>query len=108
MSTFIASAANGRENLMVNSINREPARAYSVPLASEKVAFTDAIEPESPCRKSLNCTWNVSRAGNPGLRQLGIGGASCGPKPMGKYMLPASREEWTLRMESYAGEPSSK
>ena len=63
-----ASAANDWENLLVNSINREPARAYTVPLASEDAAFTDAIEPESPYRKSLNGTWKISWAGNPDLR----------------------------------------
>ena len=42
------------------------------------------------------------------IRQLGLGGASCGPKPMDKYQLRASKEEWTLRMEPYSGEPSSK
>ena len=68
MSTFIASAANDWENLLVNSINREPARAYTMPLASEDAAFTDAIEPESPYRKSLNGTWKISWAGNPDLR----------------------------------------
>ena len=68
MSAFIASAANDWENLLVNSINREPARAYTMPLASEDAAFTDAIEPESPYRKSLNGTWKISWAGNPDLR----------------------------------------
>ena len=69
--TLVASAANDWENLMVNSINREPARAYTMPLASEDAAFTDAIEPESPYRKSLNGTWKISWAGNPDLRIKG-------------------------------------
>ena len=38
-----AGAANDWENPAVNSINREPARAYTMPLASEDAAFTDAI-----------------------------------------------------------------
>jgi hypothetical protein len=42
------------------------------------------------------------------IRQLGLGGGSCGPIPMDKYLLPASKEEWTLRMEPYSGEPSAK
>jgi hypothetical protein len=42
------------------------------------------------------------------IRQLGLGGGSCGPWPMGKYLLPASKEEWTLRMEPYSGDPSAK
>ena len=65
---FPTFAANDWENLLVNSINREPARAYTMPLASEDAAFTDAIEPESPYRKSLNGTWKISWAGNPDLR----------------------------------------
>ena len=68
LSFFAASAANDWENLLVNSINREPARAYSMPLATEEAAFTDAIEPESPYRKSLNGIWKISWAGNPDLR----------------------------------------
>ena len=67
-SAFVASAANDWENLQVNSINREPARAYTMPLASEEAAFTDSIEPESPYRKSLNGIWKISWAGNPDLR----------------------------------------
>ena len=45
---------NDWENLSVNSINREPARTYSMPLESEDAAFTDAIEPETPYKMSLN------------------------------------------------------
>ncbi len=37
------------------------------------------------------------------IRQCGLGGASCGPKPMDKYLFPAQREEWTLFL-SPAGE----
>ena len=36
------------------------------------------------------------------VRQLGLGGASCGPAPMGKYMAPAKKEEWILRIEPFA------
>ena len=59
---------NDWENLAVNSRNREPARTYSMPLASESAAFTDALEPESPYRMSLNGVWKISWAGNPDLR----------------------------------------
>ena len=59
---------NDWENLSVNSINREPARTYSMPLASEAAAFTDAIEPETPYKMSLNGIWKISWAGNPDLR----------------------------------------
>ena len=33
------------------------------------------------------------------IRQLGLGGASCGPGPMGKYVFPVRRESWTMRIE---------
>jgi len=31
--------------------------------------------------------------------QLGLGGASCGPKPMDKYRFPVGRVEWTMKIE---------
>ena len=66
--SFAALAANDWENPAVNSINREPARAYSMPLANEKAALTDALEPETPFRKSLNGTWKINWCGNPAER----------------------------------------
>ena len=33
------------------------------------------------------------------IGQCGLGGASCGPRPMDKYLLPARPEKWTLRLE---------
>ena len=63
-----AGQTNDWENLEVNSRNREPARAYAMPLASEEAAFTDALEPESPYKVSLNGIWKISWAGNPELR----------------------------------------
>ncbi|MBO5941422.1 MAG: DUF4981 domain-containing protein [Kiritimatiellae bacterium] len=65
---FAVCAANDWENPAVNSQNREPARVYTMPLASEDAAFTDSIEPESPFKKSLNGIWKISWAGNPDLR----------------------------------------
>ena len=44
----VAAQQNDWENLAVNSINREPARTYAMPLDSEDAAFTDAIEPDTP------------------------------------------------------------
>ena len=35
------------------------------------------------------------------IRQLGLGGASCGPRPMDKYIFPIQKETWTLKMEPY-------
>ncbi len=67
-----AEGTNDWENLAVNSINRLPARTYSMPLADEKAAFTEAIEPATPYKKSLNGDWKISWAGNPDLRVKGF------------------------------------
>ena len=64
------SAQNDWENTRVNAINREPARAYSMPLADEKAALTDELEPQTPYRLSLNGIWKISWCGNPSLRPL--------------------------------------
>ena len=56
------------ENPQVNSVNRLPARTYSMPLASEKDALTDELEPGTPYKLSLNGTWKLSWAGDPKLR----------------------------------------
>ena len=32
------------------------------------------------------------------LRQLGLGGASCGPRPMDRYVFPIQRETWTVKL----------
>ena len=53
------------EDLAVNSVNRLPARTYTMPLESERDAFTDALEPETPWKKSLNGIWKISWAGRP-------------------------------------------
>jgi len=53
------------EDLEVNSVNRLPARTYTVPLAAEADALTDALEPETPYRLSLNGNWKISWAGRP-------------------------------------------
>ena len=56
------------EDPQVNSINRLQPRTYSMPLAAEKDALTDALEPETPYAISLNGDWKYSWAGNPDLR----------------------------------------
>ncbi|MGC8140621.1 hypothetical protein ACP3W2_24460, partial [Salmonella enterica] len=43
-----SAAPNDWENTRVNSINREPARAYSMPLADEAAALTGDLEPQTP------------------------------------------------------------
>ena len=37
------------------------------------------------------------------VRQLGLGGASCGPKPMAKYIFPIQKETWTLTVKPVQG-----
>lgn len=56
------------ENPEVNSINRLPARAYSMPLASVKAALTDELEPKTPYTKSLNGDWKISWSADPARR----------------------------------------
>ena len=63
---------NDWENPQVNSRNRLPARTYSMPLADEAAAFTDAIEPETPYRKSLNGNWKLKWVGDPARRPDGF------------------------------------
>ena len=58
------------ENPAVNSENRLPPRTYAMPLASEQAAFTDALEPETPWKRSLNGQWKISWAGRPQDRVL--------------------------------------
>ena len=70
MVAIAAHAANDWENTSVNSINREPPRAYSMPLADEKDALTDDLEPKTPYRVFLNGKWRYSWCGNPSLRPL--------------------------------------
>ena len=65
-----ADRTNDWENTQVNSINREPARAYSMPLASESAALTDALEPDTPYRVSLNGTWKLNWCGEPSQRPM--------------------------------------
>ena len=67
-SALAATATNDWENLKVNSRNRLPARTYSMPLAGEAAALTDALDPETPFKKSLNGVWKISWAGSPDLR----------------------------------------
>ena len=63
----VTSAAEWEEPA-VNSVNRLSARTYSMPLADEKAAFTNAIEPDTPYKKSLNGEWKFSWTGDPRLR----------------------------------------
>ena len=59
---------NEIQDPQVNSIGREPARAYAMPLQSVEAALTDALEPETPFVKSLNGEWLISWSGDPARR----------------------------------------
>ena len=56
------------EDPSVNAIGRMPARAYSLPLADEKAAFSDYVEPATPYIKSLNGIWKMHWCGDPARR----------------------------------------
>ena len=66
--TAVSAGTNDWENLAVNSRNRLPARTYSMPLADEAEAFTDALEPATPYRLSLNGDWKFRWTGDPARR----------------------------------------
>jgi hypothetical protein len=42
------------------------------------------------------------------LRQLGLGGASCGPAPMDKYRFAITEENWRVRFEPYDAKAAAK
>jgi beta-galactosidase len=55
-----------------NSENREPSRTYTVPLADEKDALADELEPPSPYVKSLNGVWRFDWCGSVALKPEGF------------------------------------
>ena len=65
-------AVNDWENTAVNSRNRLPARAYTVPLADESAALTDELEFSSPYVMSLNGEWRFRWTGDPARRPQGF------------------------------------
>ncbi|MCR5751847.1 MAG: DUF4981 domain-containing protein [Kiritimatiellae bacterium] len=65
-------AAPEWEDPAVNSINRLPARTYSVPLADESAALTDELEFPSPYAMSLNGEWRFRWVGDPARRPQGF------------------------------------
>ncbi len=66
---MLNAAPNDWENPNVNAINREPARAFSFPLANAEAAFTKDL-PATPFIKSLNGNWKFSWCGSPTQRPL--------------------------------------
>lgn len=68
VATVLGKEINDWENVSVNAINRLAGRTYSVPLAAESDALTDALEVSSPYEVSLNGDWKFNWVGDPKLR----------------------------------------
>ncbi len=65
-----AAEVNDWENPAVNSINRLPARTWTVPFADDSSALSDDLVPESPYIVSLNGEWKIKWVGDPARRPL--------------------------------------
>ena len=65
-----AAEVNDWENPAVNSINRLPARTWTVPFADDSSALSDDLVPESPYLVSLNGDWKIKWVGDPARRPL--------------------------------------
>ncbi|MBO6121593.1 MAG: hypothetical protein J6Q49_07015 [Kiritimatiellae bacterium] len=65
-----AEEVNDWENPAVNSINRLPARTWTVPFADDSSALSDDLVPESPYLVSLNGDWKIKWVGDPARRPL--------------------------------------
>ena len=70
LAAMAASCVPEWENPQVNSINREPPRTYSMPLACDGDAFAGELEPATPYRKSLNGEWKIKEAEGENLGNL--------------------------------------
>ena len=72
LAAMAAAGAEGKkdpwEDFAVNSINRLPARTYSMPLADVQSALTDDLEPVTPYKMSLNGDWKIKWTGDPARR----------------------------------------
>ena len=87
-----AFAAPEWEDPAVNSINRLPARTYSVPLADEAAAFTDALEFPSPYAMSLNGEWKFRWVGDPARRPPGFEATDFDDSGWGRIDVPSCVE----------------
>ena len=65
-----AAEVNDWENPAVNSINRLPARTWTVPFADDSSALSDDLVPESSYLVSLNGDWKIKWVGDPARRPL--------------------------------------
>ena len=74
MPLFVQALHYGMEDMAFARHNRYEKRCYN-----------------PPRRRSEVCL-------NLDVRQLGLGGASCGPKPMDKYVFPVETVKWELKM----------
>ena len=42
------------------------------------------------------------------IRQLGLGGASCGPRPEAEYIFPIREERWSITLSPETGKESAR
>ena len=87
-----AEELNDWENPAVNSRNRLPARTYSMPLADEKAAFTDDLEPATPWKASLNGEWKFKWVGDPARRPADFWKADFDDSRWGEIDVPSCVE----------------
>ena len=65
-----AAEVNDWEKPAGNSLNRLPARTWTVPFADDSSALSDDLVPESPYLVSLNGDWKIKWVGDPARRPL--------------------------------------
>ncbi len=83
---------NDWENPAVNSINRLPARTYAMPLATVEAALTDALEPTTPFKMSLNGDWKYHWVGDPKRRPMDFWKTDFDDSRWGKIDVPSCVE----------------
>ncbi len=83
---------NDWENTAVNSLNRLPPRVYTLPLATVETALTDALEPATPFKLSLNGDWKFHWVGDPARRPRDFWKTDFDDSRWGKIDVPSCVE----------------
>ncbi len=83
---------NDWENPKINSRNRLPPRTYAMPLASVDAALTDAVEPATPFKMSLNGDWKFHWVGDPNRRPMDFWKTDFDDSRWGKIDVPSCVE----------------
>ena len=76
----------------------------SVPLCLQAIHYTWEDLEFARHRAGQQRIWNVKPPRkeiclNLDIRQLGLGGASCGPRPEAQYVFPIRPEKWTVTFD---------